>query len=226
MIVKTDGTTARIWAAMEPFYRGIVEQPFLTELRDGTLPKETFRRFVIQDGKYLSDYGRCLAMCAARVGNDDDLIVFCEAASRVIQVERTMHAEFLTELGLTPKDVSTAQRSPTLVAYTSWAKQACGMGERHEALASVLPCFWIYCEVGQHLKSVGGSKDPLYQRWIDKYAGDPFVAATQQAVDACGRMAELVGAAGLDSMVETAQMSARYEWMFWDSAYRDEQWPV
>ncbi|WP_148573556.1 TenA family protein [Nocardioides caldifontis] len=226
MIVKTDATTSRLWAAMEPYYQGIVEQPFLCEAREGTLPKETFSRFVVQDGKYLSDYGRCLAMCGARAGNDDDLIMFCEASSRVIHVERTMHAEFLGELGLTTEAAAKVDRSPTLVAYTSWVKQACGMGESHEALASVLPCFWIYCEVGQHLKRLGGSSDPLYQRWIDKYAGDAFIDATQQAVDACGRMARRVGEAGLEVMVETVRMSARYEWMFWDSAYRDEQWPV
>jgi thiaminase/transcriptional activator TenA len=215
-----------IWAAMDPLFRRIIELPFLTELRAGTLPRETFARFTIQDATYLNDYGRCLAVCAARVGNPDDLITFSEAAGRVIQVERTMHAEFMSELGVTPEEIRGAEQIPTLRAYTSWVKQLCGMGERHEAVAGVLPCFWIYREVGRHLGEVGGSSDPLYQRWIDKYSGEAFAAATQAAIDACDRAGEKLGPEGRQAMVHAAWMSTRYELLFWDAVYRDEQWPV
>ena len=41
-----------------------------------------------------------------------------------------------------------------------------------------------------------------------------------------GRIAEGCGEAELDRMREAFVVSSRYEYMFWDAAWRMEEWPV
>jgi thiaminase/transcriptional activator TenA len=89
----------------------------------------------------------------------------------------------------------------------------------------VLPCLWIYGRVGQHLHEQG-SPNPVYQRWIDTYAGPEYageVAEVLELADQAGRDLPAGQKAQARAHFETG---ARYEWMFWDAAYRRESWPV
>lgn len=220
------GVTDRIWAVMAPIHDKMLDLPFLKELREGTLPKEVFARFVVQDCLYLEDFGRSLALLGSRLGDQDGLMFFAGATTRVIHVERTMHGEFLDELGITPERLAAAEKIPSVCAYTSWVKQACAMGGPHEGLGAVLPCFWIYREVGRELARQGGSPDPLYQRWIDKYAGDAFGESVATAIGITGRIGSGLGEREVREMVRAAHISTRYEWMLWHGVHEDEQWPV
>ena len=80
--------------------------------------------------------------------------------------------------------------APTNVAYTSYLLAVAYGAPFHEALAALLPCYWIYWEVGKALERAG-SPDPLYARWIATYASDEFgdvvravLAATDTVADA------------------------------------------
>ena len=77
---------------------------------------------------------------------------------------------------------------PTTLAYTSYLLRSCHQGSFAEGLAAVLPCYWIYAEVGTALLA-RGSPDPLYARWIATYGGEEFgriVADVLAVVDRVG----------------------------------------
>lgn len=216
--------SAHLWTRMEPYYRAVLEHPFLRGLGDGSLPADAFARYVIQDALYLRDYSRALALCAARAADTDTLRMYCLQASEAIDAERALHEELMGALGIDPAAVNATEPSPTCRAYTSFLLGACTVGERHEAFAAVLPCQWIYWEVGRALLE-RGSPDPRYAAWIATYGSDDFAAAAHGAIAACdAALAGLAGAA-LARAEEHAVISSRYEWMFWDAAWRDERWP-
>jgi thiaminase/transcriptional activator TenA len=223
MTTKLSGTKA-IWDRIDPIYRRVLEHPFLTGLRDGTLDHAAFGRYIVQDTLYLREYARSLALCAARGADSSIVEMFCAHSASAIATERLMHASLMDRMGIDPESLDGATASPTCFAYTSFTKQACAMGERHEAIASVLPCYWIYREVGHELMAAG-SPDPAYQVWIDTYADPVFNEAVEGALAACDAVAGDLGPAATEAMVAAAETAARYEWMFWDSAYRDERWP-
>ncbi len=217
--------TERMWSRMEPVYARIVAHPFVTGLTDGTLPDEAFRTYVIQDGLYLRDYARALALCAARATDTPTLRMFCMHAAEAVDAERELHARLMGDLGIDAGAAAAATPSPTCRAYTSFLLAACTMGERHEALAAVLPCFWIYREVGRLLVD-RGSPDPRHRAWIATYAGDEFGDAAQGAIDACDAVLGGLPEGALADAGDHALTAARYEWMFWDAAWRGEDWPV
>lgn len=212
-----------VWAAILPVHRAVLEHPFLRGLTDGSLPEDAFARYVIQDALYLRDYARALALCAARVGDPDDLRMFCLHAAEAIDVERALHDRLMGELGIDPQEAAAAEPSPTCFAYTSFLLRACAAGERHEALGAILPCYWIYWEVGREL-AAAGSPDPRYRTWIDTYGGEEFAVAAEGAIAACERAWAPLGPTQRAEATRHALIAARYEWMFWDSAWRDERW--
>jgi thiaminase (transcriptional activator TenA) len=89
----------------------------------------------------------------------------------------------------------------------------------------VLPCYWIYAEVGRHLLE-RGSPDPRYRRWIDTYGSAEFGAETLEVIAVTDRLGQEMSAAERDRVRRHFRATSRYEWMFWDMGYRRETWPV
>ena len=50
-------------------------------------------------------------------------------------------------------------------------------------LAALLPCFWIYAEVGRDIHARAAAANP-YRAWIDTYAGEEFHAAVRAMIAA------------------------------------------
>jgi thiaminase/transcriptional activator TenA len=131
----------------------------------------------------------------------------------------------LPQLGLDPATLDAIPLSPTTLSYTSYLLATVHSGSFTEGLAAVLPCYWVYARVGAALLGQG-SPDPRYQRWIDTYAGEEFAAVVADVLT-------FADAHGLDlSAADDARarkhfaVASRYEWMFWDAAWRLEQWPL
>ncbi len=216
---------ARMWSVMEDVFARILAHPFLAGLTDGSLPRDAFAHYVIQDAHYLLDYARALALVASRAPDAEAIATFAGDARGAIEVERALHAGLLEEMGIAADRVRATPVLPTTLAYTSYLLRACHQGSFAEALAAVLPCYWIYAEVGTAL-SARSSPDPAYARWIATYGGEEFgkiVAAVLALVD---RVGSSVGPAEEARMREHVLTTSRYEWMFWDAAWRREAWPV
>jgi thiaminase/transcriptional activator TenA len=217
--------THRLWDSIAGLYSQILTHPFLAGLADGSLDRERFRFYVVQDALYLRDYARALSVCGARAPTEDDVAMFNQHAAEAIAVERQLHASFLADFGLTPAEVESTPMAPTNQAYTSYLLASVYAGSFAEALAAVLPCYWIYAEVGGHLLE-RGSPDPLYRRWIDTYGGEEFAAVVQAVRDLTDRVGAGLGDAELARVHQRFITTSRYEWMFWDAAWRQERWPV
>ena len=115
--------------------------------------------------------------------------------------------------------------APTNLAYTSYLLAVAYGRPFHEALAALLPCYWIYWEVGKALERAG-SPDPLYSRWIGTYAAEEFGGLVRAVLQAADETAARLGPAEREAMRRHFVATSRYEWMFWEMGYRAESWPV
>src|SRR5262249_37653882 len=150
-----------------------LQHPFVTALTDGSLPRASFRFYAVQDALYLREFARALSLAAARAPRDEWIIMFNDHAATALRVERALHESFFAEFGLTPEAVAATPLAPTNLAYTSYLVAVAYGRPFHEGLAALLPCYWIYWEVGKALERKG-SPDPLYSRWIGTYASQEF----------------------------------------------------
>jgi thiaminase (transcriptional activator TenA) len=219
------GFTKELWTSMEPIYTAILHHPFVRGLTDGSLPLESFRFYAIQDALYLREFARALSVAAARAPKDDWIIMFNEHAANALAVERALHESFFREFGLTPETVTATPLAPVNQAYTSYLLAVAYGAPFHENVAALLPCYWIYSEVGKALERTG-SPQPLYARWIATYASDDFAHVVRAVLDAVDTVAAPLGVRDRETMRRHAVTTTRYEWMFWDMGYRRETWPV
>ncbi len=217
--------TADLWRAIEPIYAAILRHPFVTGLTDGSLPQPSFQFYAVQDALYLREFARSLSMAAARAPRDEWIIMFNEHAATALKVERALHEGFFKEFGLGPADVASTPLAPTNLAYTSYLVAVAHAAPFHEVIAALLPCYWIYWEVGKALER-SGSPNPLYTRWIGTYASEEFGGAVEAVLDCTDTMARDLDRAGREAMQRHFVTTSRYEWMFWDMGYRQEGWPV
>jgi thiaminase/transcriptional activator TenA len=219
------GFTADLWSAAAPTFSKILEHPFLRGLTDGTLPEERFRFYVKQDALYLREYARCLALASAKAPTGSWCEMFAAHAQSALNVERSLHEAYFAAWGLAPEEVEATRPTPTTLAYTSYLLRVAGTGTFEELIGAILPCYWIYWEVGKTLVATG-SPNAVYQRWIDAYASEQFAAAVQRVLDAANRSTADLPAGRLALVRRHYLTASRYEWMFWDAAFRMEEWPV
>jgi thiaminase (transcriptional activator TenA) len=220
-----DGLAAGLWRGVSDIYAAILAHPFLKELTEGTLAREKFAFYVIQDALYLRDYARALAVVASRALLASDTEMFARHAADAIAVERSLHDSLLADLGIDPASADQAEPAPTTLAYASYLLATTSGGSYAEGIAAVLPCYWIYWEVGRELLR-RGSPDPRYQRWIDTYAGEEFGAVVREVLAVTDRVGPGLSEADRALVHQHFRTTSRYEWMFWDAAYRQQAWPL
>jgi thiaminase/transcriptional activator TenA len=206
-------------------WRAIFAHPFLAELGDGTLPPDRFLYFVRQDYLYLQDFARALCLGGAKADSLDTLEMFAEHAATVALVERNLHSNWSAKLNVDPDDLAATKPAPVTKAYTQHILTVAHRDGLAETVAAVLPCYWIYWEVGKAL-STSPPADPIYAEWIAAYAGEGFGSHVQQQLNLIDRLAADTGEAGRRRLHDHFTQSSRYEYLFWDQAYRLLEWDV
>ncbi len=225
LALERKGFTSELWRSIRSIYNEILAHPFLRGLTDGTLTEERFRFYVLQDAVYLREYARALSLAGVRSPDVSALVMFNQHSAGAITVERSLHEGFLKDLGVAREEAEATRASPTTLAYTSFLLRTATLGDYPQVLGAVLPCYWIYREVGKALLE-RGSPEPRYQKWIDTYGGEEFGALVESVLNLTDGVCVDLNPSQKARVGEAFVVTSRYEWMFWDAAWRREDWPV
>lgn len=198
--------------------------PFNAELTQGTLEREKFRHYMIQDAHYLEGFARALALLSAKGHQSDHIVQFAESARVAIIVERSLHGEYFVDFGITPEEFASTEPTPVCEHYISYLLRLSSLEPFEVGVAGVLPCFWIYREVGKRILSIANKPNP-YQRWIDTYSGEEFEKSVDAVIAVVDSLAAGSSKRSVQLMHKAFRRSTQLEWMFWDSAYRKAVWP-
>jgi thiaminase/transcriptional activator TenA len=204
----------------------IMRHPFLGELAAGHLPMDRFVYFILQDYVYLLDFAQVLCMGGAKSGNLETLAMFARHALGAVEVERSFHASFGKALGFSRRQLDGATKGPVTQAYIAHLQSVARGGSLGEIVAAVLPCYWIYGEVGKQLYKDRPRKPVIFRKWIEIYASEEFWRPVREQI----RLMDILGAAASSAekkrMMSHFEISSRYEYLFWDQAYRLEKWRI
>src|SRR5258708_38546190 len=173
--------SSELWDGITNIYAAILDHPFLPGMTDGSLPADAFTCYVVQDALYLRSYAQALAAVASHAPDPAQTEMFARHAAGIVAVEMSLHDTLLADLGIDPAAVDAAEEAPTTLAYNSYLLAATQGGSYADGVGTVLPCYWIYGEVGKHLLG-RGSPNPKYQRWIGTYGGEEFDARVRDVI--------------------------------------------
>ena len=205
------------WQAALPVYNEILSLPFVRELAAGTLSRERFIHYITQDSLYIVQYSRVLAHIASRLADNAFVADFAAFAGAGVAVEQSLHEGYLAGA-----DTSEAIMAPACMLYTSWLKAQAYAPVEVEA-AAVLPCFWVYKEVGEAILRMQSGKSNPYHTWIECYGDKSFETSTLRAIEICDVLADGASEAVRRAMTEAFVEATKMEWRFWNGAYNLEK---
>ena len=215
--------TLELWQENEDIYEAILEHPFLRQMQDGTLDKDIFAFYIVQDLFYLREFAKALRIIAAKAPSEEWAELLNNQAEGTLKEERKLHDSIYGEYGITSEAEREMIPAPEAFAYTTYLLATAHEGSFSEGITLLLPCYWIYWEVGKNL-SKNGSKDPIYQKWIDTYASEEYGAAVVEMIRIVERVAKSASREEFQKMKDHYRRGCRYEWMFWDSAFHMSRW--
>jgi thiaminase/transcriptional activator TenA len=205
-----------LWNSINDVYSAILSHPFITELVNGDLDENKFKYYISQDYLYLRQFSRVLSIISAKAPDDESLL-FATHVTHVMDVERELHEYFIKKL-----NIMEFKESPTNLLYTSFLLSTAYSRPYYESVAAVLPCYWIYMEVGKELKK-RGSKREEYQKWIDTYGGEEYEKGVNQVLSIVNSFK--ITEEQKNYMIKNFRTASIMEYMFWDSAYKLERFP-
>lgn len=214
--------TDQAWEAILPIYQEILKMPFIEELKNGTLPLEKFQFYMLQDAKYLEHYGRALAALGSKAADNEMALDFFEFGKNALIVERALHEAYFKQFNLEPNQEITIE--PVCHHYIHFLKSTVAYDPIEVATAAILPCFWIYKEVGDHIYQNQNTENNPYKNWIETYSGEEFAEGVKKALQYSNDMAENSTEKGRKAMLEAFIAASRLEFKFWDAAYRNITW--
>ena len=208
-----------------PIWVKIKQHPFVQELYRGTLPIEKYRYYVAQDYYFLVGMTRAFALLAGKA-HDYELVrkaLWLAYSDATIELEN--YEKHLGEIGLSLEQVRKTEPSPTTYAYVNHVIRTCLLGDELECLVSTLPCFWTYLWLPEQLEElIKNNENRVYLEWINVYRSQEYRDLTMELIEIIDKLGE--NRDDIERLKWIFRTSSRYEYTFWDMAYKMEMWPV
>ncbi len=202
------------WDGVAGTRAAIDDLAFVRGLGDGTLEQESFTWYLAQDALYLRDYSRVLAAASQLAPTPAEQAFWASGAHGAIATELELHADWLPTGA-----VFDAEPSATTTAYVDHLLATAARGGYGELIAAVLPCFWIYVDVGTRVAS-RATPDHPYAAWLRTYADAEFRALTDRAIEIVTGHAAATDPATRERMRRAFVTSSRHELQFFAAPLR------
>ena len=213
-VVKPAGPwTAALWAAGGETWHQILDLPFVRALGEGTLDEDLFAFYLDQDALYLRDYSRALATLSARADTAEAQVHWAAGAHEAIAAESQLHEGWLANRA------RLGGPSPITMGYTNFLRASAAGDDYVVGAAAILPCYWLYEEVGAVLSSQNHADHP-YAEWLSMYGGEEFAADVARSLAEVERAFEAASPAQRVRAARAYLSACVYEREFFDQAHR------
>ncbi|MDR1489198.1 MAG: TenA family protein [Desulfovibrio sp.] len=211
---------ARAVTAVAPIMRAIYDHSFNKEMIAGILRRNRFLYYLQQDCLRLLAFSRALAIAGGKMPNPGDAALLVRLSGHGFGAEREKRTVYFKEYHAKPAP----REGPACMAYSRHLLERAALGSPEEAVAALLPCFWIRRETGLYVRSLA-SADNFYFRWFEQYTGDAYAETVDETIALADRLAGRAAAKERRRMLDGFISSSRYEYCLWDDAYFLKPWP-
>lgn len=188
---------------------------FITGLMDGTLSPDAFLWYLRQNLHYLAGFEKSLLTLSARLPGKDDreqLLLWARETAGTAEWTRSLIKEF----SVSEEDGRFSSLRRTAALYIGWEKEASEKLPLSAAWAALLPCFWVYGELGKFVAE-HRRPDSRYAPWLAAY-GDPAYDATVARATALADRLSQQETGKRREAVDAFLKSVNFEIALWDAA--------
>jgi|TARA_B100000315_G_scaffold147459_1_gene136439 thiaminase/transcriptional activator TenA len=217
------GLSDELRAGVGPIWEKVVTHPFVTEMADGSLDRSRFDIYFDQDYLFLKDWSILLSLATAKAPDFDaarELVSFLHLG---LGGEEGLFQEAFRERGISREWVKALEYLPTTHNYSGYLRTQAYESTFTEVVATLLAVEWPYLDWAARADDAGRKPDNhYYQTWINIHTSpgmSGFVSWLRSVVDGSAPTPELRA-----KLQEIFRSVLRYEYQFFDMAYRGEKW--
>jgi thiaminase/transcriptional activator TenA len=213
--------TQRLREKGNTVWEAAYNHPFVQEIGKGTLEKEKFQYYLLQDYLYLLQYAKVYAFAVIKAQDEATMTYFSNMLHLVLASEMDMHRSYMKEWGITDEQVAKVEMSLGNRSYTSFLLSTATVGDVLSILVATLPCTWTYSDYAIRLKQQYGHLRILnpYQKWIDNYAQEEYAGFCKQYTAMIDKLTAGKTETELKALEDIFMAGMRYELLFWESCY-------
>jgi len=213
------GLFGRLRADAADDWRAYTHHPFIRALGAGTLPREKFEKFLIQDYLFLIQYARAYALAAYKHEYLDEMRAALNTALFLLNDELSLHIKYCAGWGIAESQMAAAPQSLELLAYTRFVLECGHAGDVLDLMVALAPCIAGYAEIGETLAASTAPGNP-YQDWIETYTGAPYRDSVTQAIIALDKLGASRGATSrYPVLLNIFRTATRLEAAFWNTGW-------
>lgn len=204
------GSTFPLWrGAAGDAWHDYTRHPFVEGLRDGTLPRAAYLRYLVQDYLFLVHFSRAWALAVTKAETLDEMRACAATVHALLDGEMRLHIETCAAEGIPEEELFAAREAPQNIAYTRYVLDAGHSGDFLDLMAALAPCVLGYGEIGARVATESG--ETPYADWIETYAGVDY----QKSCHAVGALIDGAIARRLGTIPEDSprwpRLCARFE---------------
>lgn len=213
-------TVERLLDGAKDIWMAYSEHPFVLGIRNGTLDKEKFRYYIIQDYLYLEDYAKTFAVGVAKAKSLETANLFAKYIS-VMNGEMDVHNGYLAKLGVTQDEIDSTPRSLDNLSYTSYMLRVAYEEGETEILCAILSCAYSYEIIAKNIvkNNPDSINDDFYGDWIRGYISDGYAKENIILLNEINRLSENYTEKQIQHLVDIFVACSRYELAFWEMSW-------
>ena len=220
-IRKDAAVTARLLASAESLWDACVDHPFVKGIADGTLDREKFRYYMIQDYLYLIEYAKVFALGVAKAKDLETMRIFAGYVKQILDGEMDIHRGYMARLGISLSEAENTESALDNLSYTAYMLQAGYEGGAADIVVAILSCALSYEHIARRMLKMhpDADKHPFYGEWVTGYACEEYHEANKELIDLTERLCAGMNEQQLRHLEQIFLVCSRYEMSFWDMAW-------
>src|SRR5713226_3204363 len=208
----------RLVAAAGDVWPAYTRHEFVLRLATGELPEAAFRRYLVQDYRFLLHFARAWGLA---VYKSDTLAEMRRAQALVaatLETEIGLHIEYCRGWGLSEAAMAREPEALETIAYTRFVLDRGVAGDRLDLEVALAPCIVGYAVIAAERIGDPGTRlaGNRYREWLEMYAGSDYQGLAREAAAALDEQFARRGGEGrFLSLAANFATAARLEADFW-----------
>jgi len=221
--------TSNLKDKYEALWNAAIHHQFLTEIGAGTLSRDRFSRYFVQDYIFINDLVKMSGLAVAKALDNNSARPIEEFLNAILGAEDALFVDAFKTLGLSEPEYLEAKSLPTTTAFGNFLVRLAYEGTFREICTAMLATEGVYLAWGDRLRAErrdpaasGSELGKFYQGWIDLHTDDvlgPIVRFLTSEIDKASN-------AELPRLEAIFEQALKYEIAFWDMSYNGESWSV
>lgn len=204
-----------------PIWNRCIEVPFVQEVKNGTLPMEKFKLYMIQDSIYLKNYARVYGKAMYHSTRLKDIQLFYSVLCFVTDTESAIRLRYLKQFGLTDSDIEHIAPLLENQNYIDFMLDIAKSSNICKILMAVLPCMLSYSYIFRKIAVEPETKESKYWDFIKDYAEDCYAEDCELWSDFADEKCADLPLQERRELATIFEKASLLELDFWKMAYKE-----